>query len=309
MMLETLREVEPRIAAGVLAETALHLEGGARPASRPLVENQGELEQAILRELRAFLNLAPSDTSDRAITLLADALDQQADALTATQDAHLGNERLSAEGLLPSDVYRIEFDIHLPSNFGWRWQIESAFAEETVHRPHREQSLGQLEHNGIDPLITIFARYYQHRFPARSFWMLVIGARRGETFGVSQIWRIYPQDVDLSECATLLDALRAFAQKFGVEINANGQMGKFFLYAPADAIDRAYNKVQVSPKAGETMTFTMFYNSSDGRRYVALVIPVNLTSYFRSVEYWRGWDKDVWRDVHGKSLSLMASAA
>lgn len=309
-MLKALRDYDPKIAAGILAEAALHLEGQTRGTPQPLVENQPELERAILNELRDVLNIAPNDLSRQAVELLTQALDCQSDALITVNNPSQGKERLSAEGILPSDAYSVQFENHLEENFGWRWNVERVLAEETIRHPHREQTLEQVDLSNIGALISIFSRFYQHKFPARSFWFLVIGDRRGAVFHVSQVWRVYPSEVDLSNCSTLLDVLKSFAQRFGYEIELNGARGKFFLSALADQVGGYINNVKMSGSTDETMTFTMFYSTDERNRYVALLVPISLTKYFRSVEYWRGWERDIWEQLHSvRALARLERSA
>jgi hypothetical protein len=303
-MLNAIRHFEPRVAAGLLAQAALHLEHPMGELEKPLVENQQQIESSILIELRAILGISPDDHSESALEALSDALDEQTDAV-GQFDREGSIERLSAEGLLPSDVYDIVFQPHLPENFKWRWEIESTLATQTIRRPHREQVLGAPGQNDDDaPKVTLFARYFVHKYPARSFWLLVAGSREGKQLQIAQIWRIYTQDIDLTQSETLLDVLKAFADRFGYPANYGGKLAKFFYRLDvADAPPERNFRLAVAGGRPEAITVTAFHPPADSGRYVFLLVPINLTSYFKQVDNWHGWDKDLLENLRSVSRS------
>lgn len=293
-MFDTLRRFDRKTAAGLLAQAAMHLEGYTSSASEPLlVENQAEVEKSILAELRAQLGILPNDGSKHAIESLADALDRHADVFSEWQ-MDSAADRLGAEGLLPSDLYQITFSQALLNDFAWRWPIEEILATQTIKAPDKEQVLGPgVVVDDSAPLVTIFARYFRHKFPARSFWLVVLGERSGRTLIISQIWRAYPNTVDLSNCETLLDVVRAIADRFGQPIEIDGHVSKFFYRAKFDDLQKAEQTINVSLKPGEKVTITHFSGSHGSQKYLFLIIPISLTLYFRSVEGWRGWDRNL----------------
>jgi hypothetical protein len=301
-MFDYLRSIEPHVAAGVLAQAALRLEGSGLASEGHLIENQAEVEQSVLNELRYALGLQPEDWSTAAVQLLTEALDRETERLDRFHvDASL--DRLSAEGLLASDVYEIFFEPHLSQNFGWRWGIESELATRTIRQPHREQVLGGSRDGADLPKVTIFARYFANKYPARSFWLLAIGARAQTTLSVPQVWRVYPNEVDLSQCETLLDVLKAFSDKYGDTIELAGQRGKFFFRADASLLPSG-GTVEIPRRLNVVTTVTLFHAPSAKGSYVFLVVPIDLTKYIKAVEYWRGWDKAILSDL---SLTAVAS--
>lgn len=317
-MLKSLADLDPRIAAGVLAQTALHLECAddscaSYPALRTLVHNQHEIEKAILEELRAFLHLDPNDYSSQAVQTLAEAIDHQTDALIEAHQERSPVDRLSDKGLLQSDVFDVTFEQPLMENFSWRWSIESELALEAVKRPHKEQSLGQPDQPRELALVTIFARFFKHLFPARSFWMLVVGKRVGVEFRVSQVWRAYPAELDLRDCTSPLDVLQLLAEKFGHAVKLNGISGKFFSVASKNELSSAQHKIEITQSQTDDLTATIFAQEGPDGTKDFLIVPINLTKYFRMVDRWRGWARDVINqlDVFGsrKAANSLASAS
>lgn len=288
-MFDSLRSLRPEVAAGILADTALRLEGQQDANSTQFVESQDQIESALLKELRDLLHLGDADFSAQAIEQITDVLDAQATNILAALTP--SNEmRLSAAGILAADVYDLNFSLNLVNDFSWRWPLESALASETVRSPHRQQVLGG---SGLDnfPALTIYGRFFQHRFPARSFWMLVIGERAGFRLNIAQVWRAYPSEINLENCETLLDVIKLIAERFGVSIELNGKHGKFFWATPVSETLTASNEIRLPAQGTDLATVTFFQHSTSNGIVAALVVPMNLTKYFKYVDNWRGWDE------------------
>lgn len=296
MILESVRRFEPKVAAGLLAQTALRLERTvASDDQKYLVDDQPMVETSIIEELRKLLGIPAGDYSSQAVAALTDALDEQTEIVGQLNKTN-NFDRLSTEGLLSSDLYDVVFQPHLPDNFAWRWSVEAKLASSVVKNPDKEEVLRSgLPNAGVLPLVSIFARYFHHKFPARSFWMLVLGERSGRTFSVAQIWRAYPGEVDLSSCETLLDVVHAIATKFGHSIELGGVTGKFFFRANYDEVKKAegFIKIPLANKRLNRVTVTYFRTIDTDQPYVFLVVSVNLSEYFKAVERWRGWDKNI----------------
>jgi hypothetical protein len=303
-MIDALRHLDARTAAGVLAQTALKIDGND-PVLDPLIENQDQVEKSIIDQLRLELNLQPADWSENAIAKLSDALDTQTEALVGpAAGGSVG--KLSAEGKLPSDVYQIEFSPHLAQNFGPRWDTEARLATTAIRGPHIEQVLGADPSAPGVPFVSLFARFYNHRFPARSFWMLVLAERQAIQLNVLQVWRVYSQEVDLSECESLMDVVRAFTEKYGATIEVDGKKSKFFFEASAEGAKSASRRISINQTPGRIQTITWFTSKDLGSAY--LIVPVDLTDYFKSVEKWHGWDKDIFEELDARLFPIAGPA-
>lgn len=306
-MMDLLSKLDARTAAGVLADAAMHLEGRDQAASNPLIANQRQVEAAVVSELRQNLKLSEDDFSPYALEILTNALDEHAEYLLKPVSLTVTNRDLGKAGVLPSDVYNINFISNLPEDFGYRWDIEKIIAEDTVKNPHKEEHISGLPSDPSAALVSIFAKYFWHKYPAKGFWLLVIGGRDGINLNVHQVWRLYLNEVDLSHCETLLDSVREFAETFGSEIELNGRKSKFFLSARRDAVVSAFHKVRFQVKPGQTMTMTIFSQGSDYGEFAHMVIPINLTVYFEAVSKWRGWSKDFLSQLMNEKASILNS--
>jgi hypothetical protein len=295
-MLDALRSLDRRTAAGVLAQTALNLEGRGILGDEPLVENQRDLEQRVLDQLRLELHLHPEDCSENAVAMLAEAIDQKTDDLAGTTTPEI-TEKLSAEGRLPSDIYEVDVNPQLAINYGERWAIESALTTETIRRPHQEQIVGGDLTRPEIPAVTILARFFSHTFPAKSFWFLVLAERVKLRLRVVQVIRVYPIEVDLSECETLIDVVKAFSKKFGHVIEIDGQRETFFFRGSATEADEARRKFSFMGPPGQHQTYVVTWFNSPDTGQVYLILPIRFSAYLKSVENWRGWDRNILQDI------------
>ena len=306
-MLDALKHLDAKTAAGVLADAAMRLDGYGGEARPSFVENQAELEACVIDDLRHALRLPADDFSNEAVALLTEALDYRADQL-AGSSRRVSNvasvDDLSANGLLPSDVFHANFGAHLSINFGSRWNVEQTLANLTIKQPDLEQHIFGLPTEPTSTLVSLFARYFWHKYPAKGFWLLVVCGRAGAVLDVAQVWRLYPSEVDLSNCETLLDAVHAFARTFGKQIELDGKTDNFFLSASKNAVQSVFRKIKFDLKKGQAMTMTVFSQESSNGDFAHLIMSVDLTAYFRAVAKWRGWDPDILSQIDSGRYSI-----
>lgn len=286
-MIEAVREYDPRTAAGILSGLALRL---GRPSREKVfaADPTRPIEEHILAELRRALKLEPKDESDEAVERLADALDEEAARIAGVEPGPTVTDQLSRDGLLPSDVFEIRFDPQLETEHRSHWHLERTLTERTIRRPHREQNLApERSTSGV----SIFARYFTHKFPARSFWMLVAGLREASVLHIGQVFRIYRSDVDLSDCESLIDVLKAFATRFGLEVEVNGQTGTFFSFVEAPG--PINHNIKLPPAFKGRAVISSLNQALGNEGSFQLVFAINLTSYFQSVEAKHGWDSNI----------------
>jgi hypothetical protein len=175
-------------------------------------------------------------------------------------------------------------------NFGARWDIEQPLAELTIRHPNREQSFAP---DNAGSGASIFARYFIHKFPARNFWLLVAGLRSGTILHVGQVFRVYPEDVDLSKCETLADVLQEFANTFGLEVGFNGKFGKFFMFVQTNDGRPITDNFKWPACFKGRATISGLYQVLDEKTSFRLVFAINLDAYFGAVEGRHGWDKNI----------------
>jgi hypothetical protein len=285
-MVDAVREFDKRTAAGILSRLALALEP---PPGRPIEPPEGNIERQVLSELRETLQLDPADQSPDTVGRLVDALDEEAARIAGIEPDDTTTQQLSKEGLLPSDLYRLTFDTELAQRHGKHWDIEKRLTEITVHSPHREQNFSSSTFQSAR--VSLFARYFTHKYPVRSFWMLVSGIRHGIIFDIAQILRVYPQDVDLTGSADLLDMLQAFVKVFGVDIELDGVKDRFFHTMEPTRVNHV-RFPQAGPK--EVIAISGIRQRLDGSETIRhLVFAFHFTKYIRAVQAKHGFDPNL----------------
>lgn len=297
-MLHSVRPFDAKVAAGILANAALKL---TRPGyyGPALVAEQDQVEREAVLEVRRMLGLAEDDSSPEAIEKLGDALDAHADALIGGRTEAEAISALSSAGLLPSDLYHLEFDVQLEANYGEkRWGVERALAAETVHAPDREQVFGPHIDPNLPALINLYARFFKHEFPAKSFWFIVAGQRNGGTLYVTQIWRVYPATFDISGCPTLLDVVSAIARRFGHPVEIDGRRDSFFVVAPSRDVHRIMRNVNLLVKRNRVVVISFFNQTHESRHFASVVVSIDFTSYLKYIEDKDGWNRNLFTDIH-----------
>jgi len=292
-MIEAVSQFDPKTAAGILSRLALKLD--VPEPSREAIGRLEDLERRVLTELRQTLRIAQNDNSRSAMEQLANALDQQAAQAAGIEPDESTAENLNRAGLLPSDAFEVGFQPYLAARYEAHWEnSEESLAQTTVRYPHREQNFGP-SLTGDPETVSIFGRFFTHKkYQARSFWMLAGGLRARLMFSVALVYRLYPQDVDLSKSESLTDALHAFVNKFCVDIDLNGQRGRFFQsVTKRDFTSIRDHIVWPSLKKGEKVDVHGLGQAISDEATVKLVFAVNFSEYLRSVERRHGFDRDV----------------
>lgn len=227
----TIEELEPKIAAGILARAALDLEAAdvPNPSANPVFDWELELRAKLISEFRKNLGLTSDDFSHEARDRLAEELDQKSDELDRP-DIDAAIQRLSSFGTLPSDQYDVQIIDKIRDHvYGPRFSAEYPRILETVRSPDFEQHFGPAQPAAREPfLISLFARFYQGTYPRRNFYLLIVGRRDGTRLEVHQVWRVYPAVVRFTPSNDLVGMLRAFTDAFGSDfiVKQTGEVGR-----------------------------------------------------------------------------------
>ncbi len=291
---------DPVSAAGILARASMHLDDDANPAGEGRVAGEAEIRDRIMRQLRAFLGVRESDTSEHTRALLVDALDEAAEELLSPTDEQATLASLSNKGELPSDLYLVVLDSAVQEYLGSHFESESILVRQTVQSPDREQHFNagaDGEQGATDvknTLISLFSRFFLSKFPARSFTLLVTGQRYGMTMRVVQALRIYSDVVDLNGTKDLLDMLQRFTNRFGTDVAINDSKPSAFLVS--EHTPDADNKlswdfaIQKSEAKGDRIWVSQFGGRLPGQNaFKAITTAINLDKYLRFVGS-RGWE-------------------
>jgi len=277
-------------ALGILARTALFLEDEYNPAASNKLPNELQLRENILKDIRKKLGISPDDSSITALNILGDALDSECNSLIEEVDNAAILQRLADRGELPSDIFEINIGSNIEDFFGKKYDAEKNLIRDTIRLPDSEQHYGQQSGTNDPFLISLFARYFPNKYPNNSFTMLVAGQRDGIVLTVNQAWRIYKDSINLEDVTDLVDMLRRFADKFGAEIDFNGQKGNFFLAVDSPNIPTLNFKIDnTKSKSKKQIAINYYIKNVDAKsKQASLVLAINLNEY-RKVLKLHGW--------------------
>lgn len=278
-MIQALEKFDEKTALGILARTALALEGEGNPDAKAILDGEEAIRSTVLREARKHLNIQQDDERPETIEKLSDFLGDESDRLAGATDTTSALSRLAERGDLPSDLYQVEINQSIANFHGANFGLEKKLIEATIRSPNQEQHFGP-EGNSQEPaFISLFARQFKTRFPFKDFTMLVAAHRAGIILKVHQAWRIYPQLVKTENVKNLVDLLHRFADAYGSDVEIGEKRGHFFLL-----LDRlAPPQIIIQNPGGKPKTIRVYQfmqeDYSTGRQFSSLVMALDLEQY------------------------------
>jgi hypothetical protein len=299
-MISTLKEFEPRTAAGILARTALSLDDETNPAARSRIANEDAVRRALLDEVRSALGVSPTDNSAETHERIGDVLDKELDTIAGETDVDKVLVDLAAKGEIPSDLYQIDIAPNVKDVYEEKWYEERRLIFETVESADQEQHFSADPQSDEPPLVSLFTKFFTDKFAYRSFTMLVVGQRGdGVTLHVHQAWRLYADAMPLEGASDLVDLLRRFSEALGLYIEVDGVRTKFSLNQalPDEGTSRAIRVLPVygTDNRGKKVEKSVVYVLSnfmvhrpDGSISAAMTNAIDKERY-RSVLRAHGW--------------------
>jgi hypothetical protein len=232
-MIESLKGFKRSTALGVLSRAALALlSSEANPSALPSIENELSIREKIIFELAGQMGLSALDLTDQGTReRLSEALDHEAEALDPDVDFESAIQRLSERGQLPSDLFDISISEELLRiGYGDRAEQERKYILDTIRSPHSEQHfpVSTADH---PTSVSLFGRDFPAKPRRAGFYHVVTGLRIGPVLDVRQAWRMYEDEIDLVRARTLRGALQSFAERYGVMLKIDRQIGKFIYFA------------------------------------------------------------------------------
>jgi hypothetical protein len=291
-MISSLDKFDRITAVGILARAALALDDELNPAAALTLPEEQRVRDEILARAREAVGIEAGDESAESRERLGDFLDSERERLIGRTNSNDALLRLSAKGELPSDLYNVQIIPNVSSFLGRKFPQEKVLIEQTVRSPDEEQHYGPLHDPQNSFLISLFAKTFEDKYPARTFIMLVVGERRGLNFIVHQAWRVYPDKVDVVGAVDLIDLLRRFANAFGHDIEVGGERGRFIHFANIRPGEKVPNTIKYGnpKKKPRLITVSYFFQNTaiGGHRRVALAIGVDLDEYREMLKSY-GW--------------------
>jgi hypothetical protein len=154
-------------------------------------------------------------TEPHVVEKLVNALDEEADKLSPPQDETGALERLSIEGALPSDAYKISFEENFVSRLLVALPVDDReLVKTTIRIPDFQENFGpSLTPNEPSP-ISLFGKWFNFGRPRDRFLLIVAASRqmivaasrqKGAYLIVHHFWRVYSNDINLRGVKSLAD--------------------------------------------------------------------------------------------------------
>lgn len=283
-MLTTLSKYGPVINAGLLARTALSLTSNISNNQKKIVENEEQIINSIINEIALSNNLNRNNQDD--VKKIIDLLDIEIDSLMTVPNKEEILIKLAEKAELPSDLYDIEVIKNIIDFYGNKYENEYERIKGTVKRPDKELHYGPPENNDQPFLISMFSKYYESEYPRNSFSLLVVGQRNKMKMVIHQVWRIYSDIIPDVKIMSLIDLLKAFSEEYGIEMELNGQKGKFFL-SDTSNLNKTFN-IKINPiydksnkKIPTSFTFSHFIQNKPASllKQASLLVAIDLNKY------------------------------
>lgn len=289
-MLSSLKKIDQRTAVGILSRAALFIEDRYNPEVAYKFDGEAAIREAVLHEVMQRIGIQSLEVPPELLERLGDILDDESESLIGDPDPEPALENLGREGVLPSDLYQVQIIPNISEFHGDKFPQEEGFIRETVARPDKEQHYGPQSEPGEPVLISLFAKRFVHKFPIRSFTMLVAGQRNGTVLVVHQAWRIYDDMVNLTGINSLVEMLERFSDAFGAEFEFEGRSGHFILNTEVpkgqrdlkiefktDHMHKAWRGNQAENKI--TISHFTLENQQNREKSASLIVAIDLARY------------------------------
>jgi hypothetical protein len=224
-MLETLRKYDPSEAQQILSSLTAEVLPDPEVGARKKLGIDPHTHSDIWNEIRRRAKADPSDTSPavraRLFEFLFAEMSQRALPQRTLESI---KARLSARGELRPDLYEIEFDrfFRMSEHHGVRKN----------HVAEAIRNADDVEHLNIPDgkfSLSFFVRLHNEFGEKNAFALFVMAARVGAKLEVSDAFRIYASDVDISAAECPRDVLRLFVAKYGFTITIGDITSKLII--------------------------------------------------------------------------------
>jgi hypothetical protein len=277
-MLDTLKNVDPATAAGLLSSLTLSVVPDERDHTHLAWD---PLARAVLQEARRRLHLEEDDWSTSARVRVANLLgDELRHTLLTRERATAARQRLGASGALWTRAYRIEFTTDSKAG-----RVRPVNIEDAVRNPDAFQHLPPgPDTSSSNKFLSLFVKRASAREGEPSF-TLVQAHRDQDVQRVEAAWRIYPSEVDIKEAREPLDILKAFVARYGLDLKiGGGEVRKFTLYERVP-IAPGWNRGLIQVLGRPQSVWNAFWaRAQDTYLEVALAYAIALDDYYATLE-------------------------
>jgi hypothetical protein len=272
-------------AAAILSRAALDIEtGGLNPAAFPTTPYEASIRERLIERLKSSFESTNDDNKTDLNEWILQRLDEATSELDPSQDEPAALERLILNAALPSDVYDVTFEQQAEAElFPMLPPNEREHVLEVIRSPGYEEDFGpSITPNAPSP-VSLFGRWYDLGRPRDRFLLVVIGSRReNRRISVHHFWRIYPIDINICACKTLVDVIERFAEKYGADLEIAGWRGHFLRYMALPELSWKLNLP--NQKGRRVMVFVVTRHPTPQTTEFAFAIGVDLNAYFSDVK-------------------------
>jgi hypothetical protein len=184
-----------------------------------------ELTSSVLAEIRQRYK---DSQAGELYELLSSEITRSALAETGEQQIRY---RLGEQGYLWSNKHRVSFSDNFLASMR-DLNVRKAHVEDAVHNADGVRHLLPEKYGANENALSLFVKFISKTKVPHV--LLILGSRKGDMLNVYFALRIIPSVVPIQGAKTPLDILRAFVEKYGVDVFVGDEIGKFFLYKSTD---------------------------------------------------------------------------
>jgi hypothetical protein len=280
MSLDILSKYDDRTAEGILAAAALSTGYFATESDRPEILKRYEREASdVLEQVRAQLRIAKNDHSSAATSTIDRFFAKEISSRVLTEKSAVeALKRAGQAGRVPPSLYVVVqgkpfLDKFLPLG------IRPPHVENAVKNPDEFQHfLTEFQEPENRDVLSLFLKQIESKNKA-PHWLLVQAVRQGLTQNIQSAWRVFPNDIDLSEAHAPIDLLKALVDRFGEKFAYHGRDVKFverIILTATEAKDFRFKVQQNNPGLFFSFSWSL---KPDGEAEIGLGYCMNLRRY------------------------------
>jgi hypothetical protein len=277
MSLDILSKYDDRTAEGILAAAALSTGYFATKSDRPEILKRYEREASdVLEQVRSRLRIAKDDHSPAATSSIDRFFAKEiSDRVLTGSAAADALKRAGQAGRVPPSLYTVVqskpfLDTFLPLG------IRPPHVEDAVKNPDEYQHfLTEFQEPENRDVLSLFLKQIGSRNKA-PHWLLVQAIRQGLIQNVQAAWRIFPNDIDVSEAQSPTDLLKALIDRFGEKFPFGGRDVQFVESVKLPVGNARDFRINVQPDVFFSISWS---SKADGEAEVGLGYSINLLRY------------------------------
>jgi len=209
-------------------------------AARTLLPNPGiapmaaltdvdyEIVERVLAEARARLKLG-KDGSAKSISRLAEFLAYElSNTLIPNDESEEIRARIGSKGFLPTSLYRMEFTPKFDAGVDFYQVSRNHIRNAVLHADMTEHLMSEIVAGDDTPFGSLF--FFTPPIKKGPAYSILIKADRiGARLLIDEAYRVYHDEIRLVDAGSPLEILRRFLDKFGLDIELNGERSRLII--------------------------------------------------------------------------------